>query len=124
MLVRTTASVLMALTLVVSSGCAARTNVQKSALSVGELALGVDQAERDAFAGNLYSAERHQAIGKVVLRLLYAARAYERAVATGSSPAATRADVVSALNDLASASAGVPVILNAVQLVRTALGGA
>lgn len=105
------------------ASCAARANLGQSALVVGELALAVDQAERDAFAARLYDEARHQALGKVVLRVLYAARAYERGVAGGADVTTIRTDLVRALDDAARTAVGVPALVTAIGAVRTALGG-
>lgn len=107
----------------VTTACAARSEIQTASLSVGELSLAVDQAERDAYAGKLYDAERHAIIGKSVLRLLYAARAFERTVAAEANPEATRAELLRALDDIEKTAQGVPPILTAVGAIRSVLSG-
>ena len=100
----------------VASACAAKTPVarlQVSALAVGEAVLAIDQAERDVYRANLagYDKADHDRIGAIVLKLLYAARGFERAVATlpasATSPSqevlAAQAAVLAGLDDLTEA---------------------
>lgn len=115
---------LIAVVLLLSLGsCAARSDARRAALTIGEVALTIDQQERNAFAAKLYGAEKHQELGGHVLRILYGARAYERAVAAGQDPSVIRVDLLRALADLEQAAKGVDVIGDAVRAVRVLLGG-
>lgn len=78
---RTTTHALCVLLLV---GCAARgprAKTQTASLTVGELVLALDAAEYRTFAAGLYDEPTHRRIGDGILRVLYAARAFERAAA-------------------------------------------
>lgn len=115
---------LIAVVLLLSlASCAARGDARRAALTVGEVALTIDQQERNAFAAKLYDAERHEALGGHVLRILYGARAYERAVAAGQDSSAIRSDLLAALADLERAAKDVTIIVDAVHGVRAILEG-
>lgn len=73
--------------LVTVTACAAkgvRNQTRVGALSVGEAALAIDAAERQVAAGNIpaYDAAAQKQVGAGVLKVLHAARAYERAAAS------------------------------------------
>ena len=103
--------------------CAVRapTTIQDAAQVIGEAALALDAAERDAFASGLYDAAKHQAIGQAVLRALRGARAFERAVAAGDAVGPPRLELLGALDDVAAAAAGGPAIQAAVFTIRRVL---
>lgn len=105
-------------------GCATKqASVEDAALTVGELALAVDQAERTAFEGGLYDQARHTALGKQVLRLLYAARAFERSVAVTDGSGDIRTELRAAVESLYQAVQDVPGLRAAVEPLRNLLGG-
>jgi hypothetical protein len=81
---------------IVSVGCAAKTARDKTrvaSLGIGEVALGLDRIERDLYGGNVYDKATHDKLGQGVLKVLYAARGYERAAA-GWAPGGPAPDVV------------------------------
>lgn len=117
-------TLLVAAPSMMSAACAAgNAQIEDVALSVGELALAVDKAERAAFESGLYDAERHKVLGAQVLRLLYAARAFERAVAASDDAGSTLTELRGATSDLARAVADVPGLAAAVQSVSNLIGG-
>jgi hypothetical protein len=95
------------LILVLITGCAGsiRDNVRKSVLVTGEVALSIDQAERDVYATGVYDAAKHKQIGAAILVMLTAVRAYERAVA--ALPQAM-ADALSAIAAVERIVEGIP----------------
>lgn len=73
--------------LLLTTACAAkgvRNQTRVGALTVGEAALAIDAAERQVAAGNIpaYDAAMQKQVGAGVLKVLHAARAYERAAAS------------------------------------------
>lgn len=120
-----------------SVGCAAKTPLAKAqvgALSAGKAALGIDQAEYDAYAAGAYDAKTHTTtLGVPIRSLLYTVRGYERAVAAWSGdpyaqPAAVaqaRAAVAASIGDLERALApvkGADKILAAIRACKLAMG--
>ena len=107
------------------SACASRqAQLEDIALSVGELALQVDHAERVAYESGLYSAARHKTLGVIVLRILVAAQAFERAALTGHDGRIERQEVIAALDAAAKASIDIPPLSAAIFAVQRFLGGA
>lgn len=110
-------------TMMYCAACAARGDARRAALTIGEVALTLDQQERNAFEAKLYGPDKHAELGVLVLRVLYGARAYERAVGAGQDPLAIRADLLKALADLEASAKGVNVVVDSVHAVRAVLGG-
>lgn len=82
--IRVLAVVLAVGLLSASVACAARgarNQARVAALTVGEAALALDQVERDLYAAGIpgYDKLLHDQVGQGVLKVLYAARAFERA---------------------------------------------
>ena len=92
--------------------------VDDLALTVGELVLQIDNAERTAFEGGVISAERHKQNGPIVLKLLYAARAFERAVAAGEDGRARRQELAAVLADLQKTAGDVPDLAAAIGVLQ------
>jgi len=128
------------LTLSASSfaACAARgprAQIRVAAMSIGETALAIDQVERQVYAAGLtgYTKADHDRIGAIVLRVLYAARAFERAAAAISEGVNTRTEaltvaevaVLAALDDLTKALPAIDGVrdplLKAIATVRAAI---
>lgn len=91
---RSVAISLMLVTVIALAACAARgprNKAQVGALTAGELALAIDQNERQAYAAGLpgYDKAAHDRVGVAVTKVLYATRAYERAVAAWPADNAT-----------------------------------
>lgn len=95
---------LVCVLLLAGTACAARAprdRAQVAALGIGEAALSLDQVERDLYGAHLYDAEKHTELGAGVLKVLYAARAFERAAVAWPPGSLTPPDVVGvALNAL------------------------
>jgi hypothetical protein len=110
--------------LMIVAGCAARTqqDLGRSALIAGELALAIDEQEQAAFKAGLYDVKRHNELGVVILRMLYAVRSYERAAVAAQDPTQARLEALKALDDVSQAAKGVPAIIAAVEAVKVVLG--
>ncbi len=122
------------------TACAAkgvRNQTRVGALSVGEAVLALDQAEQQLAAASIpgYDVPAQKAVGAGMLKVLHAARAYERAAkdypASGPVPeqlAAAKVGINHALDDLVAvvpSIAGVrEPILRAVNVLRAALTSA
>jgi cellobiose-specific phosphotransferase system component IIC len=104
------------LILVLITGCAGsiRDNVRKSVLVTGEVALSIDQAERDVYATGVYDAAKHKQIGAAILVMLTAVRAYERAVAAWPDTFTMPSNVPQAMADALSAIAAVERIVEGI----------
>ena len=129
-----TTSLALALTLGVAA-CAAKTPRDRgrvSALAVGEAVLTLDQAERQLYEGSVYDKATHDKLGAVVLRVLYASRAFERAMAgwsegvpmpqaVGTAEAALRAALADVEKAVPQAAAARDPLLRALAAIRALL---
>ena len=118
-----------------ASGCAAqgaRNQTRVAALTVGEAMLSVDQAERDLYRANAFDKATHDRAGAVVLKGLYAARAFERAAlawsegeTTSEKVAIARRMLLAVLDELDEVLppgvTGGNAFTSAVQVVRSAV---
>lgn len=105
----------LCVTLATVWACAAkgvRNQTRVGALTVGEAALAIDQAEHQLLAANVpgYDVAAQKAVSAGILKVLYAARAYERAAkdypTTGTASeqiAQAKVGVARALDDLTAA---------------------
>lgn len=123
--------------LVTLTACAAkgvRNQTRVGALSVGEAVLALDQAEQQLAAAGIpgYDVLAQKAVGAGVLKVLHAARAYERAAkdypVSGSVPeqlAAAKVSITRALDDLVAAVPDISGVreplLRAVNVLRAVL---
>lgn len=108
----------------IGAGCAARSpvaRVQVGALAVGEAVLGFDQVERQLYQGNVYDKATHDSLGAVILKTLYAARAYERAAVPLVEGQPLPATVTDALAGVQAALADLEKAIPAVTTARDPL---
>lgn len=115
--------------------CAARGPRNQSrvaALTVGEAALGISRMETQLYRGNVYAKDVHDTLSDPILKVLYAARGFERAVAAwpegADAPATVEAAKQAVLVALADLEHVVPTVaaardplLRAIAAVRAAL---
>ena len=116
-------------------GCATRDSppevrLKQGALSFGQLAIAIDDAERAVWDAQLdgYTAEDHDRVGLAVINVLLAARAFERAAATVPSgidtlpeiAVAAETAVQAALDDLIAA---LPLLEDARAPILAAIAG-
>lgn len=108
--------VVVSLAAVMSAGCALtiRDNVRKAALVSGEIALGIDQAERDLYASGVYSAEKHKQVGAAILVALTAVRSFERAARAWPEKVTMPQNVPQAMVDALAAIAAVERIVEGI----------
>lgn len=123
------------LILVILTGCAGsiRDNFRRAALISGEVALGIDQTERDVYATGVYDDATHKKIGAAILVMLKAVRVYERAVAAWPESFSMPPDVPTALADAIAAINNVERIIEGIpgtgkltanlNRIKAALGG-
>lgn len=110
--------------LIASGGCATKTaNVEDVALAIGELALQVDSAEHAVVKAGLLTGERQRVVSAGVLRLLYASRTFERAVAAKQDHAIQLKELKGVVADLAKTTANLGALSAAVDAVARAIGG-
>lgn len=126
--------------LLILPACAAkgvRNQTRVGALTVGEAAIAIDQAERQVAAANVpgYDASAQKQVGAGILKVLHAARAYERAAASwqenGPVPeqiSAAKVGISQALDDLVAVTPSIEGVrsplLKAIEVLRAALAAA